>query len=258
MPSASKRYASLAFTIPALAAAFSPSGNPLHSVHAFTPVPASSSRWVAKNVCQERSNRVVLWASVEDKASSNNSKDGSKLSKVRRVIKFITGPFRKGAPASDASPRPPVARKRSSFAEDDDLLGVAAMEAREENEAMASLRARAAETKTAEEPPKRKKLYETRKSKTQSKSKGKSGSGGGNVAGSVMERPPSPEEMKAAADERRARKARREANRAGDKVGGDAGSDLRSSITPTPADEDVELASSDDIARLNKLFGVSN
>lgn len=132
------------------------------------------------------------------------------------------------------------------------------MEAREENEAMVSLRARAAETKTAEEPPKRKKLYETRKSKTQSKSKGKSGSGGGNVAGSVMERPPSPEEMKAAADERRARKARREANRTGDKVGGDAGSDLRSSITPTPADEDVELAGSDDIARLNKLFGVSN
>jgi hypothetical protein len=142
------------------------------------------------------------------------------------------------------------------MAEEDDFLALG-------DDVMSSLRELKKEvgpvTAASDEPPKRKKLYDTKPRK------GKSASGG-DVAGAVLNRPGDASAQrkldrassKASPPPPRMSSTRAKAKQAaGPPVGGVADDDIMDSVKPAKGEATSnKLASDDDVARLNKMFGL--
>mmetsp|Transcript_21088 Transcript_21088/g.41793 ORF Transcript_21088/g.41793 Transcript_21088/m.41793 type:complete len:247 (+) Transcript_21088:61-801(+) len=224
---------------------------------AFSAVPLTvcpTTRWVSSSTTPDQkqvhsvtslsSSRVLVeLRSTAKRAQSNHLDDKEKIGRIRRILNFITRPFRK-------TEKPPqqtkdvYAEQRLSFSESDELLGVA--EDEQASEAIMRDSLRKAADALAE--PKRRKLYEGRKSGGKSGGKGSS-----SIAGSVMDRPSDAgaarKGSKSSASTPSAAKKRSERK----PVGGSVDGDILDSVSPVPM-----TASAEDVERMNRLFGLSS
>jgi len=185
--------------------------------------------------------------------AQNSGDSNQRPSRLRRIINGVFFWRKK----SDEAPVSQTQRARRSVVDDEDeddflALGDDVLTSlREMKEGVGPVVA------ASDEPPKRKKLYD-------SKPKGKSSGRGGNVAGAVLDRP---------GDKAAQRKLDRASSKASGSVppprmsstrakakqqptGGTADDDIMDSVKPVKDEGADKLASDEDIARLNKMFGL--
>lgn len=183
--------------------------------------------------------------------AQNSGDSNQRTSRIRRIVNSILFWRKK----SDEAPAHQTQRvRRSVIDEEDDFLALGddvLTSLREMKEGVGPVVA------ASDEPPKRKKLYD-------SKPKGKSSGKGGNVAGAVLDRP---------GDKAAQRKLDRASSKASGSIppprmsstrakakqqptGGTADDDIMDSVKPVKDEDADKLASDEDVARLNKMFGL--
>jgi len=243
----------------------------LPSLLAFNIIPSPSTNFHASSrltlLEQNTARRGIVVASSRIRGEiSSQSDDQPRVSRVRRILNFIRG--KPSSPLTeDSALNMRAPSKRPAASTGDSLLGMDIVEAEADDQMMSVLKARMDSVSSAEEPQKRRKLYEGRKNMERKSP----GAGGGDVAGAVMDRPSDVVARKRREFEESAKKPtqgsakpatkdtapRRRPRSERNPVGGAVDDDILDSVSAVPkARGEDTLANEDDIAKLNKMFGL--